>query len=406
MPATDRQAYDEGAHRRIGQRWEVPRAPVMRRANKANPNREPGKGRLFPASLSKPMPQHSPNWIDLKAVKQAVSIETALSRYNVTLRRIGSNVLRGPCPLPAHDPQKKGISFIANLVKNVWSCHSQSCAAGRAGKIGGNVLDFVAAMEGCSILEAAKKIQGWGATPTTRPPAPEQQQPDQGGKVNRPLRFTLRGLDSSHPYLTERGVKPETAASFGIGYYGQAGLMQGRVAIPVHNENGEVVAYAGRSIDGREPKYRFPRGFHKGLELFNIHRAKKTKGGKVIVVEGFFDALQVHQAGFPNVVALMGTTLSEAQLNTLAGNFQSAVLMLDGDGPGRAASPKIADQFGRRMAVRVITPPDGKQPDQLDVTAIRALLEPERQRPGNRQNLSTAESQSLRRGQDEAKLEV
>ena len=320
---------------------------------------------------------HSPNWIDLKAVKQSVSIETALSRYNVTLRRIGSNVLRGPCPLPTHDPKKKGISFIANLVKNAWSCHSQSCAAGREGRIGGNVIDFVATMEGCSILEASKKIQGWGATPTTRPPAPERQPPEQGGEVNRPLRFMLRGIDSSHPYLAERGVKPETAASFGIGYYGQAGLMQGRIAFPVHNENGEVVAYAGRSIDGREPKYRFPRGFHKGLELYNIHRAAKTKGGEVIVVEGFFDAVQVHQAGFPNVVALMGTTLSEAQLNTLAGNFQSAVLMLDGDGPGRAASPKVADQLGRRMAVRVITPPDGKQPDELSAAEMRRLIEPE-----------------------------
>jgi DNA primase len=157
--------------------------------------------------------------------------------------------------------------------------------------------------------------------------------------------------------------------------------MQGRVVVPIHDEKGELVAYAGRAIDTAEPKYRFPRGFRKGLELFNLHRAK-TKGREVIVVEGFFDALQVHQAGYPNVVALMGTTLTQPQLEKLAANFESAVLMLDGDGPGRAASVKVADQLGRRIAVRVLTPPDGKQPDQLSAAEMRQILSAREPRPG------------------------
>ncbi len=91
----------------------------------------------------------------------------------------------------------------------------------------------------------------------------------------------------------------------------------------------------------------------------------------------------------------MGTSLSEAQLNTLAGNFQSAVLMLDGDGPGRAASPKIADQLGRRMAVRVITPPDGKQPDQLSAAELRRVVTGNEERPGT-QGITPSEAAGIR----------
>ena len=389
--------YDGGTHRRkrATQGCDSSRRGV-RRANKAS-QVESRRVNLsgFPVSIKGTMPSRSPNWIDLKSVRQSISLETLLSHYNIDLRRIGSNVLRGRCPLPSHDPQKKAASFIVNLTKNVWSCHSQGCASERGGKIGGNALDFVAAMERCSILEAGKKIQEWATTMPSRPPAPERPQPEQGREVNRPLQFTLRGVDSSHPYLTDRSIKPDTAAAFGIGYYGQAGLMQGRIAIPIHNEQGQLVAYAGRSIDDREPRYRFPRGFHKSLELYNLHRAVKTKGREVIVVEGFFDCLQVHQAGFPNVVALMGTTLSEAQLNTLAVNFESAVLMLDDDGPGRAASVKVADQLGRRMAVRVITPPEGKQPDQLSATELKRIISVEQDHETRRNSLKAQETVKL-----------
>jgi hypothetical protein len=70
-----------------------------------------------------------------------------------------------------------------------------------------------------------------------------------------------------------------------------------------HDEHGFLVAYAGRSIDGTEPKYRFPARFRKSVVLFNLHRAVGC-GDSVIVVEGFFDAVNVHQAGLPCVVAL------------------------------------------------------------------------------------------------------
>lgn len=349
------------------------------------------------------MPPRSPNWIDFKSARQSVSLESLLSRYGVQMHPAGKHTLRGCCPLPTHDPAKKAPSFIVNTAKNVWSCHSMSCAKDRGGKIGGNALDFVAAMEQCSIVEAGRRMIALSATlPPPTKPAPKQE----GREENQPLRFQLRGVEGAHPYLTERSIKPETAAIFGVGFYGQPGLMHGRVVIPIHNESGRLVAYAGRSIDGADPKYRFPTGFHKSLELFNLHRVVGMRCREVIMVEGFFDCLQVHQAGFQNVCALMGRTLSETQMQKLTSHFDQVTLMLDGDPPGREATRKIAGQLEGRVAVQVINVPEGKQPDELGAAVVRNLLEPQNQRPGIRHNLAAVESPSLQRTSDEAKLEL
>ena len=116
--------------------------------------------------------------------------------------------------------------------------------------------------------------------------------------------------------------------------------------------------------------------------------------------------MKVYQAGYQNVVALMGSTLPEPQERKLIQNFDEVILMLDGARPGRVATEKVAGQLAGKIKVSIASVPDGAQPDQLDAPAIRALLEPERQRPANRQNSSTAESPNLRAAPDEAKLEV
>ena len=109
--------------------------------------------------------------------------------------------------------------------------------------------------------------------------------------------------------------------------------MQNRFVIPIHNAKGELVAYAGRSIDGAEPRYKFPAGFHKSLELFNLHRVNGDV--TVVLVEGFFDCMKVTQAGYP-CVALMGSTMSKAQEELLAEHFAHVVVMLDGDEAGKS----------------------------------------------------------------------
>jgi DNA primase len=82
----------------------------------------------------------------------------------------------------------------------------------------------------------------------------------------------LHKLQADHPYLAERGLTPETIEAFGVGFCGK-GMMADRIAIPIHNPDGLIVAYAGRwpgePPDGT-PKYKLPQGFRKSLELFNI----------------------------------------------------------------------------------------------------------------------------------------
>ncbi len=150
--------------------------------------------------------------------------------------------------------------------------------------------------------------------------------------------------------------------------------MSGRVVIPIHNEQGELVAYAGRAVDDSEPRYKLPAGFHKSVELFNLHRAiGESADGRVIVVEGFFDCMKVSQAGFP-CVALMGSSLSEAQEELLARHFKNACLLLDGDDAGRHATDECLVRLGRRMWVWAVVLPKDTQPDQLSRDELSALL--------------------------------
>ncbi len=323
-------------------------------------------------------------WVDFKAVKQGVSMEMALAYYGVMLRRINRSYLRGRCPLPSHTSKSSSHSFIVNTDKNAWVCHSDSCVGSRGGRSGGNVLDFVAALERCSVRDAALKLQEWFAL-TAVPTAREQtiaatagaswHVPTAAEKSNQPLAFTLRGIDLHHPYLTERGIDSKTAAHFGTGAYPGKGLMADRVVIPIHNEDGVLVAYAGRSLDDSEPKYKFPPRFRKSHVLFNLHRAIRH-GSAVVVVEGFFDCFNVHQSGFPCVVALMGSALSQRQEILLQQHFRDVTLMLDGDNPGRRAGVIIAARLVTKLAVRVLEIPDDSQPDNLCADQIRCLVDP------------------------------
>lgn len=335
------------------------------------------------------------NWVDYKAVKSAVSMEMVLDRYGVAVRRVNKTYLRGQCPLPTHASDTSKESFGVQTEKNAWACQSQSCVKARGGRRGGNVLDFVAVMESCTVRDAALKLQSWfmgdgaqnknGAAATPPELVAEKKEPvgedaseaSRGVLVNKPLPFSLRDIDSSHPYLAHRGITRETAEYFGVGFFPGKGSMVGRIVIPIHNAEGELVAYAGRALDSAtEPRYKLPAGFNKSLELFNLHRAAQCDSkGSVIVVEGFFDAMKVYQAGFPSVVALMGSSLSDVQAELLTA-FDRGVLMLDGDEAGTEAAPKITAQLARYLLVRIAAVPEGKQPDMLSSENIKRILDP------------------------------
>lgn len=95
---------------------------------------------------------------------------------------------------------------------------------------------------------------------------------------------------------------------------------------------------------------------------------------KAIGVEGFFDCMKVHQAGYPCVVAFMGCTLSARQEKLLEDHFQRVVLMLDGDKAGIAAATSGAARLTSRLFVKVVDVPPGRQPDQMSTEEIRVLL--------------------------------
>jgi DNA primase len=340
------------------------------------------------------------DWLSFDEIKQRVTLRMVIEHYGIELRPVGPNTLRGKCPLPSHGSEKSKESFTATLNKGLggaWACQSQSCVKSR-GRIGGNVLDFVAAIESCSIRDAAIKLQTWFLVPAAgdhHAPAGKEhhaevsagKEPDNGTELvsgkndpvgesesNKPLTFTLQLIDHTHAYLKERGIMAETAQKFGVGIFPGKGSMQGRCVIPIHNRNGELVAYAGRSIDGSEPRYKFPAGFHKSQELFNLQRVQGEYA--VVLVEGFFDCMKVIHSGFP-CVALMGSTMSKAQHDLLAEHFGQVILMLDGDEAGRKATEEIHERL-QHLVYQVIAVdlPDSVQPDQLSVSEIQNILRP------------------------------
>ena len=304
-------------------------------------------------------------WLDFKSIKREVSLESVFRHYRVELRRSGKDQYRGRCPIHHGDGR---AAFHANLARNVFHCFA--CGAG------GNVMDFVAAMERCSVYEAAQRLHTQiSASDQSRLLPNGEQLVTKRRKISLPLPFELRSVDCTHPYLADRGISQKTAREFGVGFYPGPGLMRGRLVIPIHNAQGELIAYCGRSLDQTSPRYRVPPGFAKSEVVFNMHRAAATGDSAVVVVEGFFDCMKVHQAGIQSVVALMGAVLYEPQRGALTGRFHQVILMLDGDATGRKASEVIAEKLRPISTVQVQRLPAGAQPDQLSPEAIRKMLQ-------------------------------
>lgn len=335
--------------------------------------------------------------VDFKAVKAAITMEQVLRHYGLfdQFKRSGDS-LSGPCPIhKGSNPTQFRVSFS----KNIWNCFSDC-------KKGGNVLDFIARMEVVSIHAAAHKAIEWfhldreamsaksgdesrGSEPAksntapTQPPVSKKADPAQEKSTpNTPLKFRLDKLERDHPYLTERGLTPETIESFGIGYCSK-GMMTERIAIPIHDPEGKVVAYAGRwpgEPPEGTPKYKLPQGFRKSLELFNIDRAIKEPAEKpLVIVEGFFGAMRLYQHGCRKVVAIMGSTMSTAQedmIRRYTDRNSQIIVMLDEDEAGRFGREDIAVHVSRWAFVRIhVFGEEGKQPEQLTAEEVADVFD-------------------------------
>ncbi len=266
----------------------------------------------------------------------------------------------------------------------------------------GNVLEFVALMEGnrsdlrgaalrlaaiCKIplapprgagnaIGARERRKGEAAP---KPPAdPEPAISDapvaSDEPINPPLPFALK-LDPVHPYLAERVISPKLIELFGLGFCSR-GSMAGRICIPIHNEQGELVAYAGRwpaddVPDGQE-RYKLPAKFQKSRVLFNLHRV--TRRNHIVLVEGYWSAIRLHALGIP-VAGLMGWSVSLEQIALMhERGIRFVTLLLDGDETGRRGRERVLPDLANSFFVRAPVLPDGEKPDTLDETALFSLI--------------------------------
>lgn len=338
-------------------------------------------------------------FVSFRAVKDAVTMRQLLERYGLldSLKRRGADGLTGPCPIHRGT---NPTQFRVSLSKNCWNCFG-GCG-------GGNVLDFVAAMEAADLRKAALLVAEWfgvdsqaekpsrpgvvkqrktpperevtAATPPTGIAEPSMPSGEGETGDNPPLRFAgLKDLDAGHPFLATHGFSREAMEELGVGYC-RKGLMKERIAIPIHNARGELVAYAGRALDecprrggASAERYRYPDGFRREWELYNVHRAfraRKTNGWGVLVTEDFLDVFRLYEAGYENAVAFMGRRVSSRQHELLlgaAGRKSGLTLMME-EGAGLS---DILLCLARDFAVRLIP----RQPETLTVAEIRKLLE-------------------------------
>ena len=171
----------------------------------------------------------------------------------------------------------------------------------------------------------------------------------------------LRGLNFSGELLEQTGLASRSERG------SQIDFLRNRLTIPIHDARGRVVAFGGRIMGEGQPKYLNTRDtplFHKGGTLFGFHRAKGAMRDGALVVEGYFDVLQLHQHGIHQAVAPLGTALTEEHLKVLGRYTRRVTLCFDGDAAGRRAMEKslrMALPLG--FEVSLLELPQGEDPD-------------------------------------------
>ena len=146
----------------------------------------------------------------------------------------------------------------------------------------------------------------------------------------------------AHKYMNGRGFTDETLHHFHIGY----SKLRDSVTVPVYAEDGAPLGLVARSLHGK--RFQNSTGLPKSRSAWNISNAKRNSGS-IIVVESSFDAMKIHQAGYPNVVALLGGSLS-AEIRTQLERYSEVVIaMTDNDPPGRALALSLYEKVQRRV---------------------------------------------------------
>lgn len=334
----------------------------------------------------------------INEIKYRNDIETAVSGY-VNLKRRGKNLV-GLCPF--HN--EKTPSFTVYPENGSFYCFG--CG------VGGDVFTFTGLIENLDYIEAVKLLaeRSGIALPQDGYDDSMQRLKNTVYDINRDTaRFFHKYLMSPDgrwalDYLTERGLTLKTIKHFGLGaapdswdmlikYLKEKGYKESdiltanvagkssrgtlydrfrkRVIFPIINIRGNIVAFSGRAMPGDDKqggKYVNTSDtpvYKKSDNLFGINFAKSVCSERVILVEGNMDVISLHQAGFENAVAPLGTAFTSEQAKLLARYTKEIVLMLDSDAAGQKAVRRasgILENTG--LSVRVVSIPDGKDPDE------------------------------------------
>jgi DNA primase len=179
--------------------------------------------------------------------------------------------------------------------------------------------------------------------------------------------------EKAKDYFKSRKIDMSSMTHFSLGYSEK----QNMVTVPVHSPDGISIGVVGRSIEGKS--FKNSTNLPKSKTLFNVHRAKRI-GSQVIVVESSFDAIRVHQAGFPNVVATLGGFLSTEQHGILNRYFNKIIVMTDADLAGRELGLSIANRLKNKDLLWAsyeygkIYPHDAKDAGDMTDEEIKACI--------------------------------
>jgi DNA primase len=284
--------------------------------------------------------------------------------------------------------------------------------------VSGDHFKFLTELDGMAFPEAVERVAEMAGVPMPARDAEAEQRDQQRASLQDVMELATKffqdqlqagGGAKARAYLRDRGLTPATQQSFRLGYAPESrnalkeflagkgiekaqmdacGLIysgddipvaydrfRDRIMFPIPDSRGRIIAFGGRALSSDAPaKYlNSPETelFHKGNVLYNFARARKAvqKEGTVIAVEGYMDVIALAQAGFENVVAPLGTALTENQLELLWRMAGEPVLCFDGDNAGLKAAWRAADmalpliQAGRTARFALL--PEGKDPDDL-----------------------------------------
>lgn len=303
----------------------------------------------------------------IEALKARLDVVDVVGSY-VELKKAGAN-FKAPCPF--HD--EKTASFVVSPQKQIYHCFG--CGAG------GDSVKFVMEYEKLNYPEALEKLASMYnfslSYTNNKQNKPRSQLMD---KVNEWYQNLLSSNQIALSYLKDRGIYDSSIEKFGVGYAPDSNatvnfikshqfnineaLEMGiigynsdnrttyarfieRITFPIHSSNGTVVGFGGRTITGHQAKYvNSPETpfFNKSRLLYAYHHAKQDiyKKKEIIITEGYLDVVMLHQAGFTNAVATLGTALTPEHLPLLRKGEAKVVMAYDGDKAGRAAALKAA----------------------------------------------------------------